>query len=166
MQTRTTIRLLVVALALLAGPVTARAQLLFILDNPDQAALPGQTVQFLATLQNTDPTNALTLDGSDPTIFGPGTLIDKFLSVAPETLAPGEIFQGNLFDVQVSAAATPDQSVSGSYAILYTLTGGTQMAVAQNYSVAVTPAPPGLVSAGIGVLVGAAIQLRRRRRKL
>ena len=91
-------------------------------DQPNQTALPGQTVQFFGTITNlTDAT--VYLNNDDINLYGLSLATnDQFFNTVPISLAPGGSSGDiDLFDVAVSA---PLLDAPGTFTGDYTLFGG------------------------------------------
>jgi hypothetical protein len=131
---------------------TARASLYSVsvtLDNPVQDALPGDTLQYFGTIQDTG-TDTVFLNSDDLNIIAPNgdfVIDDLFLANAPISLDPGQKSADiELFDVTVSLPF-PD-TFNKTYAGVYDLIGGVDgnaMSVLTNpdisFGVMVTPEP-------------------------
>ena len=160
---------LILGIFLAMKPGAAEAQALeFTLSSNVQTISPGSVANFMATLNNTQESNTLSLDSSDVTTDFTGsrlTLTDNFAST-PLTLSPGDSWTGTLFSV-ASDALTPYGVYYGSYEVDYTnLTTSTSYESVQNFEVDVIPQTtpePGAITyvyfaSGAGILA-----LARRR---
>jgi hypothetical protein len=115
-----------IALTAMAAAGARAGDIVITFDNPNQTGNPGETLEFLATITNTDP------DLNDAPIFlnqdslnltlNDATKNDLFFANAPIDLAPGDSFSGiELFDYTL---ADPESEPFGLYGGTYGLIGG------------------------------------------
>lgn len=109
------------------GTTVAKADSVTItLDQPNQIAVPGGTLQFFGTITN-DTGTTIYLNGDALNLDGLSfTTVDQFFNTVPISLAPsGQVGDSSgdieLFDVNVS---DPLIDALGTYSGSYTLVGG------------------------------------------
>jgi hypothetical protein len=151
--------------SVLLFPVSAHAQLLFTLSNPNQAGVRGQTLTFNGSLTNTGASTAF-LNGDSFTLSGTGFTLDDspFFDGAPLFLTAGQVYAGPLFEVAIALNAPIPQIGKGTFTIVGGPTDLSQNNLAtQNFSVVIgapEPATVGLCLIGATAL----LPLARRRR--
>jgi hypothetical protein len=165
-------RRLAVGLLLLLPPLLlcparrAQAQLLFTLDNPVQAGLPGQTLTFSGTLTNSG-TSEIFLNGDNFSLGGTGLTLDDtpFVDGAPFSLAANESFSGSLFTVAIDSSAPFPQSGAGTFSIVGGVDDTAQDILASApFQIGVTAPEPGALGLSMaGVAVLGILTARRRK---
>lgn len=148
----------------------ANADLLFTLTPSTQSVQPGGTVTFSGILQNTGSTDVYINGDINPGITPLFSVDDtKFIFNAPASLAPGDFWSGDLFDVRVAVNASPGNLI-GEFTVLGGNDGGALDSIGtQSFTVSLpfasVPEPRGTALLGSTVLC-AAFLLNRRRRQL
>ncbi|MGI4789541.1 MAG: hypothetical protein ACRYFS_11900 [Janthinobacterium lividum] len=140
---------------------------------------PGDVLEFTGTLSNpVTNSNDVFLNGDSTTFNGPATDLtvnpmgnDPFFDNAPVSLAPGDAYSGEYFDVAISPTAQP-----GTYFGTFLVTGGmdgnaSDTVASEDFSVTVlapaaVPEASTTVSLGILLALGGAGLWRARRRSL
>jgi hypothetical protein len=146
----------------------AHAEVVVLLDTPDQTAVPGTTLQYFGTITNSDPTNAVYLNGDSLTLSAPDgdfTVNDLFFSNVPISL-DGGANSGDieLFDVTINDPFTDPYAVyTGAYELLGGVDGNAQDVLAANEFSAAPLAPEPVTS--VLTLSGLAALAVIRRRK-
>lgn len=143
------------ALVCLMSLRPAQAQLLLNFNPANQTGPPGGTVTFNATLINagTDP---LFLNGADFAGLGDGLTVDitPFFNNSPLSLAGGEQWTGDVFNIEISSSASPGVFF-GTFRVLGGPNDTDQAPIAsQNFLVAVSAPEPGTMALVVPVLFG------------
>jgi hypothetical protein len=113
-------RIVLMVLLFLLAPISMSASLLFSLDSPIQTAGPGATLSFTGTLFNNDVVDVyLNAASSDLPYSEQSVDYTDFFTLVPLSLSPGESYNGPIFDVAITNAATP-----GDYFGSFTIQGG------------------------------------------
>ena len=162
---RTAAALLLLISAALLAP-TASAQLLFSLTPDTRIGSPGSTVTYTGILTNQSTTDTVFLNQLSGTTTSTAFTIDffSFLNYAPVSLAPGAVYSGSIFDLNVAPTATANGG--GTVTVQGGNTENAQLPVASaDFFIVVTPAPPAVAVFAVGLCgAGAGTALRRRRR--
>ena len=110
----------ILVLSLLCFSQASADTITFLLDQPIVSASPGDVISFTGTLENSG-TATLFLNGALGTLPYVDFLVDygPFFSAVPASLAPGEIYSGEIFGVAVGLGAAP-----GDYFGAFTIQGG------------------------------------------
>lgn len=162
-----------IALALLSAAGSWASNISIVLDNPNQIAGPGQTLNFFGTITNIDTTPGdapiyLNLDSLNFTLDD-ATVTDNFFTNVPFFLAEGASSGDiDLFDITLAnPEAEPLGVYTGTYGLLGGMDGGADTAsnnLAQaDFSVDVTSVTP---EPATFLLVGVALVLVSRLRRL
>jgi len=163
---------LVPTILLILAACRANADLTFALTSSTLTAFPGTTVTFSGLLQNDGSTDIFINGDLNPGITATFSVDDiKFLFNAPTSLAPGDSWSGDLFDVVISSTALPGD-YGGDFIILGGSGGNALDSIgAQTFVVtlpaAVTPelGAPGLLTSGTVSLLVLQWKRQMRRRK-
>jgi hypothetical protein len=148
---------------LLAGTVAKADPLSITLASPYQSGWPGDTLVFIATVTNNDPTEVVWLNSDGASIVPPNLKVDDipFFTNFPFFLNPGDSVTAELFDVYI-----PDGVPIGLYTGSFEILGGdpsdfTDEVGYANYNIDALPEPSSYLLFGTGLALLAGI-IRRR----
>jgi len=162
---KTFINLIALTALAVAG---ARADINITFDNAAQSGLPGATLQFFGTIDNTG-FNTVFLNADSLNLAGGSdfTTNDLFFTNAPISVAAGGSSGDiELFDVTISNPFVDTLTTyNGTYTLIGGIDGGAQDVLAEaSFSVSVTPEPGYFALLGVGVALMGWLHRRRRSR--
>jgi hypothetical protein len=146
--------------------MAARSEVVVTFDTPVQTATPGVSLAFTATISNSG-VGTVFLNGDALNLEGTGfTVNDLFFDNAPLSLAGGDSFHGELFDVLINADFA---DAFGGFAGTYNLAGGgdgdaqdTLLPEAATFEVIVTPEPSSFALMTLAAIAGCILRARAR----
>jgi hypothetical protein len=156
------IRLLVI-LAFALCPLAAGAQLTLTFDESEKTIFPSQTITFSGTVQNLSQTETVEIVSDSYNLFSSFLTLDdsKFLLNAPDSLAPGASWSGEMFDIGVTG--TFETGVfDGDFTVL---TNNALFDVTTPFRVRAVPTPGALMTALLGLTPGLLLLHRRSLRR-